>query len=299
MGKRTGARQTTTAQATPEAKLHKGDVAPTREWIARYGDQVHSPTNPSGQKIGRAYLRRPWFESLVERDWREADQQERPPVFSVSDLKALRFYRDSVEASARSETKSCLAAMLPVAGSRSDGPSPAIVRAKANVAWLEALLGPLVSTVRAVAIDDQSYAQVAMERFGAREQDWFDDTSGTFIRKLAPKSGRHPTRIREEFVAGVKRLSAGRSEPVVTVLPTGGFVVDDPRSGRPICDAIDAKLVEVGVATGIAASITVAEAIARENGATFDHTKDELDYAGLPVTVKAGWAEGAWMVVVA
>ena len=289
----------------PAAKLPKGSVPPTSEWLGRYDHRIHTTHSEPGLPPGRAYMRRPWFESLVERDWSAAGKEKRAPLFTVAHLKALRFYREVSEASERSETKSCLASGNgggTRGGWQAPEPSISIITAKSQLRAIEGLLAALLPTMRAVAVLDMSYAQVAMARFGSREVDHYDDATGAFVKRMAPRSGRHTAKVREEFQAGVELLTHGRrlAEPSIRALPNGAVVIDDPHapiSQRPISDAIDAKLAECPNAGGIAASVTVCEAIARENGVEFDHEADELGYRGLPVTVKRGWREGAWVVV--
>jgi hypothetical protein len=83
---------------------------------------------------------------------------------------------------------------------------PSVMVARANMALCEDGLGALLATMRAVAIDDQPYAVVAMARFGSRNVDWYDDRTGTFASKPVPRSNRHPAIIRDEFMAGLRLL---------------------------------------------------------------------------------------------
>jgi hypothetical protein len=266
-------------------------LKPTPEWIARYGDRQISPTTDAGFKMGRAYMREPWFESLVKRDWTEAQREKRDPAFTIDDLHALRRYRNACEAAMRSETRSSLNLERGGTGERGEQ-SPALVRARRNVAMLEALLGPTVTTMRAVAVDDMSYAQVAMARFGAREVDVYDDATGTFRTKQAPRSGRHPTRVREEFQDGVKRLShrqpanrPGTAAPVPAASPAISL--------RQTIDAALARAEERGtVIVAIAMAPSVSDDIVRDLGG--DGVVES--YCGLPVTIREDWRFG-WVLV--
>lgn len=299
MGKKTAQRQPKeipTPTAALSAILPKGSILPTPEWLARYEHDAHSPTNSSGQKIGRACFRRPWFESLYDRD-----QGSESLTFTVAGLKALRFYREAAEACEHSETKSCLASLMPRSGGGS-GPSPAIANARSQVASIERLLGTYLPTMRAVTIFDMSYAQVAMARFGSRDIDHYDDVSGTITKRIAPRSGRHTAQVREEFHAGVKVLVAAVRGRTVERTVASPFAVV-PVSSRPICDAIDAMaahLLAIGKSpTAIVASTWAAESIARENGIAFDaaDAAKEMAYRGLPVTVRPDWVSVAWMLL--
>lgn len=302
MGKSTAAKH---RQPARRAKAAAEGIGPTPEQMARFTYTPHSPTTSTGLVMGRAYLRDPWFESLVRRDWTDAQREARAPAFTAEDLHALRGYRNAHETAQRSEVRSCLNIERGGARGEHGVPSPALLRARRTLAAIEAAIGPLIETMRAIAIDDMSYAQVAMARFGAREQEWYDDATGTILRKPAPRSGRHSVRIREEFLAGTRRLTAWVSgvRAPTTAEPSGGDAPRaDPaataRSDRPISDAIDAAIENGSAAVAIAAAPWTAQAIARENGALFDPENDltELSYAGLPVNVRPDWVFG-WVLV--
>jgi hypothetical protein len=269
-------------------------LKPTPEWIARYGERQVSTLSDSGFKMGRAYLREPWFESLIKRDWTEAQREKREPAFTIDDLHALRGYRNACEAAMRSETRSSVNLERGGTGERGEQ-SPALARARRTIAMLEARLGPTLSTMRAVAIDDMSYAQVAMARFGARETDVYDDATGTFRTKQAPRSGRHPTRIREEFQDGVKRLSHRAPAEMPAPAGRGSPPVSEPTT-LTVSEAIDAALARAAARgtpiAAIAMSPSVSDTIVRDLGS--EGTVDT--YCGLPVTIREDWRFG-WVLV--
>jgi hypothetical protein len=101
---------------------------------------------------------------------------------------------------------------------------------------IEHALGSLLPTMRAVVLDDKTFSQVAIERFGGRRQTWVEqnETCGTdrkgkrlaFVDKVAPQSGRHRQIIADEFKAGLARLIQVHA-PYVS---TGG---DRPREASP------------------------------------------------------------------
>lgn len=278
------------------------EIGPTPEQMVRFTYRPHAPVTSAGLKMGRAYLREPWFESLVRRDWTDAQREARAPLFTPEDLHALRGYRNAFETAQRSEVRSCLNIERGGARGEHGVASPALLRARRTLAAIEAAIGAVVDTMRAIAIDDMSYAQVAMARFGAREQSWFDDATGTMVCKQAPRSGRHSVRIREEFLAGTKRLTAW----VMGARAATGIPGDHPhaesasntQAERAISEAIDRAIERSPGAIAIAAAPWTAQAIAQENGAVFDPEQEntELSYAGLPVNLRSDWSFG-WVLV--
>jgi hypothetical protein len=268
-------------------------LKPTPEWLARYGERQISPTTDAGFKMGRAYLREPWFESLVKRDWTEAKREQRPPAFTVDDLHALRRYRTACEAAMRSEVRSSLNLQRGGTGERGEQP-PSLLRARHDVARMEARLGPNIQTMRAVAIDDMSYAQVAMARYGAREVDVYDDATGAFRTRQTPRSGRHPTRIRAEFQAGVKLLSqrAPTAEPAEPAAPP-----EAPTPAPPtVRDTIDAALTRAEARGTPIAAIAMAPAVSDDIARSLGATGVVATYCGLPVTIREDWRFG-WVLV--
>jgi len=185
-------------------------AAPTPEQAAKADYDMQPVRTEHGQVLGRAWRRQPWFESLAKREAGEAAREGRTALIGPDGLNALRFYRHAHEAASRSEMR-CALDILP--GGRAPGGGggdlpPAMLVARANLALCEAGLGELRATLRAVALDDLTYAAVAMERFGARDQDWYDPATGAFVAKPVPRSNRHPGIIRAEFLAGVEALVA-------------------------------------------------------------------------------------------
>jgi hypothetical protein len=272
-------------------------VKPTPEWIARYGDHQIIPVTETGARMGRTWHREPWFESLVKRDWTEAQREQRDPAFTIDDLHALRRYRTAHEAAQRSETRSSLNIERGGNGERGEQ-SPALIRARRDLAMMEAWIGPIVDTMRAIAIDDMSYAQVAMARFGYREIDVYDDATGAFRTRTSPRSGRHPTLIREEFQQGVRCLTArGATAKPVIALPSAVFSTDAAcPPALTVSQTIDAALARAEErATPIAAIVmspTVSDDIVRDLGG-----KGWVEtYHGLPVTIREDWTFG-WVLV--
>jgi hypothetical protein len=180
---------------------------PTPEQAAHAGYDLQSVRTDKGQVVGRAWRRQPWFESLAKRESGEAARDQRPALIGMDEINALRFYRNAAEMAARSEMR-CALNIVPggvTPGAGRDLP-PAIMVARENLALCEGGMGIFLSTMRAVVVDDRTYAAIAMERFGSRDQDVYDERTRTFLNKPVPRSNRHPAIIRAEFLAGLHAL---------------------------------------------------------------------------------------------
>jgi hypothetical protein len=180
---------------------------PTPEQAAQAGFDLQSVRTDGGQVMGRAWRRLPWFESLAKRGAGEAARDHRPALIGLDEINALRFYRNAAEMAARSEMR-CALNIVPggvMPGVGRDLP-PAVLIARENLALCEGRMGPWLSTMRAVVVDDRTYAAIAMDRFGSRDVDVYDERTGTFLSKPAPRSNRHPAIIRAEFLSGLQAL---------------------------------------------------------------------------------------------
>lgn len=81
---------------------------------------------------------------------------------------------------------------------------------------LERQLGHALTTLRAVALEDQTFSTIAIARFGSRVVPWIEqekmrpkDRNGVkrrYVDKVVPISGRHRQIIADEFQVGVERL---------------------------------------------------------------------------------------------
>jgi len=194
------------------AKKRKGRKAavliiakPTPEQIDSF--ELGPVRTERGQVLGQAYRRQPHFESLAKREMGEARKEGRAPLIGEPELRALRFYRAAFEGADRSETK-CALDIRPrsSAGSSDRGVSSAVIQAKRDLEICEADIGPILGVFRSVALHDRTYQQVAMERFGSRDADWFDDKLGAFTTRPVPRSTRHTAVIRAEFLQGLAQL---------------------------------------------------------------------------------------------
>lgn len=184
--------------AKRKARAHRDIIGPTPEQMvhATYSlsDVVDTLKGGVTITIGKAYRREPYFEELARRE---------ATGISADDLRCLRFYRNAFEASQRSPVRSVL--NRDSGGGVGDGPMLAALISSSDHTYLERDVGAVVHTLRAVALNDKSYAQVAMERWGTREQRWIVD--GQHKVKIVPKSGRQPGYIRDEFMLALARLT--------------------------------------------------------------------------------------------
>jgi hypothetical protein len=195
-------------KAKAKGKMGTPEIArPTPEQAAHAGYDLQSVRTDKGDVVARAWRRLPWFESLAKREAGEAARDQRPMLIGMDEINALRFYRNAAEMAARSEMR-CALNIVPggvMPGAGRDLP-PAVLVARENLALCETDMGSLLPTMRAVAVEDRTYAAIAMERFGSRNQDVYDERTGTFLSKPVPRSNRHPAIIKAEFLAGIQAL---------------------------------------------------------------------------------------------
>jgi hypothetical protein len=214
-----------TAQAAQAPAPPKKDddklVGPTPEQEQRGKFEKKAHTSEMGQRVGFGYRRLPLFETMA------TDQRH---DISRDELSALRFYRTAHDRSDRSATRSCLAVG---AGGGQRGSSeatvmsdvPSIVAARQKVRLCEQALGSTLATIRAVVLDDRSFSDIAMERYGTRKRegtirqvptmyrgkplviDGKPITRTVYSEKIQPRSGRHREIVRREFLLGLKLLA--------------------------------------------------------------------------------------------
>ena len=190
--------------------------APTLE-LQRHRPFAIEPVVEDGQVTGRSYRRQPLYVTLSK----TSDK------LTAAELQALDLYRETHDRADRSFTKSCLDF-----DSGSFKPDAIVhvhhvVReAREQITSFEAAVGPIVDTLRAVALEDRSFSEIAMERFGSRKQSWIlvDEPviqngvpvmkDGKQVRhtvereKLVPRSNRHREIIRFEYREAVTLLTA-------------------------------------------------------------------------------------------
>jgi hypothetical protein len=178
---------------------------PTPEQIGHF---VLGPVRTEkGQVIGRAYRRQPYFETLAKMPLRASDQKG-PRLITPDQLRALRYYRANHELTVVSETR---CALNQERGSGEAIGLPITLLSARGVKDCEVGLGALVHTLRAVALEDKSFAQVAMERWGSRDRQRIVIGSGKkkprIAKEIVPKSSAHPGIIRQEFLDALKIMT--------------------------------------------------------------------------------------------
>lgn len=193
-------------QKAPERQKAQA-AAPTPEQQQKATFERGSSKTAHGQVNSVAYRRQPLFETLFK---------GRNSGISLDALTAMRVYRERHEATATSLTKCA----LDIQGRGGGLPSclPPGLEADYLVRHIETALGPLADTMRRVVLEDQSFSDVAIARFGSRVQNWIESEKQrvrtkkgarmVFVEKIVPKSGRHREIIRDEFMAGLDRLVA-------------------------------------------------------------------------------------------
>lgn len=209
MGKVTAKTKAILAQVaphTPPPAPKAQRLGPTPEQQQKAAYERRSTKTRHGQANSIAYRRKPLFETLA---------RQRSGI-DLEGLKALRFYREAYELTAASLTRCALD--VQERGTGVPQSLPPLMLSNQAVENCEVAVGGVVATLRAVALDDKSFSQVAIERFGSRKQDWLEQNKSrgrgrdgkalVFIEKIVPKSGRHREIIRREFLLAVERLTA-------------------------------------------------------------------------------------------
>lgn len=169
---------------------------PTPEMAARVKFELGQVTTETGLPFGFAYRRKPLIETMALKGGLSPDE-----------IGALRYYRTAFDRCERSPVKSCLNVSNSGRGARADitimQSTPSMIDAKRRLRECESCLGPNLTTMRGLVLDDKSFSVMAMERFGSRHV----SASGGRI-KVTPKSGRHREIVRQEFIAGVRLLTS-------------------------------------------------------------------------------------------
>jgi len=212
--------RSTLQQAAPKNVPASPIEQPTEEQRRRVVYNRRDVRSEMGHPLGVAYHREPVFETMAKR----------PGAITADELSALRFYRAAFDRQERSPTKSCLDFNANGGGGSRDPASsvmnatPSIVEARRKVRLCEAALGKALSVMRAVALHDMSFSEIAIERYGHRPQNWIDVNVPVLIdgrqpivdgkplmkaehrEKIVPRSGRHRELVRQEFIAGLRLL---------------------------------------------------------------------------------------------
>jgi hypothetical protein len=211
------------ALPSPKAKEKANAITmdqPTAEQAGRVEYVRQQVRDEMGHHVGFAYRRRPLFETMAA---------GKANAITIDELAALRFYRTAFDRCDQSATKSCL--NVGVGGARVSGndptsATPAILEAKRKLRLCEeAMGGQVLTTMRAVVLDDRSFSEIAIERFGGRNQDWIivDEpvfrngkpvtengkpvTKTVHRERIAPRSGRHRQVVSDEFRIGLRALT--------------------------------------------------------------------------------------------
>lgn len=189
-------RRTDDVVDAPDARV----PTPEQRRRARYVLEPVVDRLPGGRIsiMGKAYQRRPKFETIKG--------------LTDEDLRALRHYRATFDRSEASEVKSPLD--VRPRGSGTFGPqlTESIAAARAHLRSLEWGIGPIVDTLRAVALNDASFRELAMQRFGSREVSRIIIGKGRARPRravtLEPKSNTHRDIIRAEWDRALPQLVA-------------------------------------------------------------------------------------------
>lgn len=198
-----------TRAATTAAKISKTIETeplqqPTPELMQRAAFVIGPVKSEMGKVIGRAFRRRAIFENMAEQG-----------AISPDELAALRFYRTTFDRCDRSPMRSCLDVDgngVPRADAVAFMRTKSVLEAKKRLRMCEAGLAGGLPTMRAVALDDQSFSQIAIARFGCRVAkfqpvDAAGRARGEHREQIRPRSGRDREVIKQEFHAALQVLT--------------------------------------------------------------------------------------------
>lgn len=193
---------------TPRPKVEP-IAEPVAEQAHRFTEKPHAVRTEKGQVVGRAYRRLPLFETIAKQP-AEKDKPEGPRLILPHQLRALRFYRAAWEGAQSSETR-CALDVDSVRGGVPSG-MPSVLMSDYRVKACDRAMGAIGDTMRAVALQDMTFSDVAMARFGSRERQRVNLGTGRrkpkIVNEIVPRSGRHREIIRDEFLSALKILSA-------------------------------------------------------------------------------------------
>lgn len=181
----------------------KVTIPPTPETMRR-ADYVEEPIyDRSGGRVslvGKAFKRKPRIETI---EGLTTDQR-----------RALRYYRSVFDRSEQSEMKSQLD-IRPRGGGGAEaaiGRLQEIAFANGEIARIEAMISrpAWLPILRAVALHDVDFKQLAIERYGSREVQRIDVSARKpkVASTIEPRSGRHREIIRQEFLWAAIDLTA-------------------------------------------------------------------------------------------
>lgn len=228
-------------------------LGPTPEQMKGGRFERESSKTAHGQVNAVAYRRQPLFETLAKGK----------SAIDLEGLAALRFYRNRYEETAQSLTRCALD--IEARGGGLPLCLPPGLYSDDAVRRCDAAMGAVADTVRAVALEDTSFSDVAIARFGSRKQSWIETEKHrgrtkkggkmAFVEKIVPISGRHREIIRDEFLLGLKRLTAAVRQMTTTTPPPAVIGVDLARAP----DQTGVAIVEGGEAPKVVTSIVDAE----------------------------------------
>ncbi len=184
-------------------------AAPTDEQRGMFSDKPVAVRTEKGQVVGRAYRRQPYFVTLAKLP-ADRTQPKGKRMITAEQFRAMRFYRASWEASQASEMRCALD--VSVRGGGGDRETiPVGYWEGQRVADCERPFGgTLLWTMRAIILQDQSFAQVAMIKWGSRDRQRVIVGTGKqkprIVNEVVPISKAHTEQVREDFMFGLGHL---------------------------------------------------------------------------------------------
>ena len=183
-------------------------VAPTNEQRGMFSEKPVAVRTEKGQVVGRAYRRQPYFVTLAKLP-ADRKQPKGNRLITAEQFRAMRFYRASWEASQASEMRCALDVSVRGGGDRET--IPIGYWESQRVADCEKPFGgTLLWTMRAIILHDQSFAQVAMMKWGSRDRQRVIVGTGKqkprIVNEVVPISNAHSDMVRADFLEGLDHL---------------------------------------------------------------------------------------------
>ncbi|WBO22307.1 hypothetical protein [Sphingomonas abietis] len=193
-------------------------AAPPAEQRGMFSEKPIAVRTEKGQVVGRAFRRQPYFVTLAKLP-ADRTQPKGRRLISAEQFKAMRFYRAAWEGSQSSQMRCALDVSVRGIGmSRNDRETipPGYWEAQRLKDCEKPFGAALRETMRAIILLDQSFAQVAMMRWGSRDRQRIITGTGKqkprIVNEVVPISKNHSEMVKQEFLEGLDHLvrAAGR-----------------------------------------------------------------------------------------
>ncbi len=184
-------------------------AAPTIEQRGMFSDKPVAVRTEKGQVVGRAFRRQPYFVTLAKLP-ADRTQPKGKRLITAEQFRAMRFYRASWEASQASEMRCALDVSVRGGGGERETIPSGYWESQRVADCEKPFGGTLLWTMRAIILQDQSFAQVAMIKWGSRDRQRILVGTGKqkprIVNEVVPISKYHTDQVREDFLFGLGHL---------------------------------------------------------------------------------------------